>query len=110
VHEVVSETRQGADYAWAGLGPADRASWAQVILQARCADAHLDADEWFPVSAQPESARREAAAAIAVCAACPVRAQCLMLSLRHWGIGQHGIWGGLVPAERAALRRQRLAS
>jgi hypothetical protein len=33
-----------------------------------------------------------------------------MLSLRHWGIGQHGIWGGLVPAERAALRRQRLAS
>jgi hypothetical protein len=110
VHDVVSETRQVADYAWAGLGPADRASWAQVILQARCADAHLDADEWFPVSARPESARREAAAAIAVCAACPVRAQCLMLSLRHWGIGQHGIWGGLVPAERAALRRQRLAS
>jgi hypothetical protein len=110
VHNEVSEMRQGSDHAWAGLGPADRASWAQVIGQARCADANLDADEWFPVSAQPESARREAAAAIAVCDACPVRTQCLSLSLRHWGTGQHGIWGGLVPAERAVLRRRRLAS
>ena len=110
MHDVVSETRQVTDRAWASLGLADRASWAQVITAARCADANVDADEWFPVSAQPETARREAAAAIAVCDACPVRSQCLSLSLRHWGIGQHGIWGGLVPAERAALRRQRLAS
>jgi hypothetical protein len=50
-------------------------------------------------------ARREAAAAIAVCITCPVRAECLTLSLRHWDIGQHGVWGGLVPAERMALRR-----
>jgi transcription factor WhiB len=50
-------------------------------------------------------ARREAAAAIAVCITCPVRAQCLTLSLRHWDIGQHGVWGGMVPAERMALRR-----
>lgn len=28
------------------------------------------------------------------------------LSLRHWDTGQHGVWGGLVPAERAALRRR----
>jgi hypothetical protein len=33
-----------------------------------------------------------------------VRAECLALSLRHWEIGQHGVWGGLVAAERAALR------
>jgi hypothetical protein len=56
------------------------------------------------VSPRPEIARREAAAAIAICMACPVRAQCLELSLRHWDIGQHGVWGGLVAAERAALR------
>ena len=87
----------------------DRALAAEVTRKARCADG-TDPDEWFPVSSQPESARREAAAAITVCGACPVRDQCLSLSLRHWGIGQHGIWGGLVPAERAALRRQRLAS
>jgi WhiB family transcriptional regulator, redox-sensing transcriptional regulator len=80
-------------------------SWARVIRNARCADVSLDADQWFPVSAEASKARQEAAAAIAVCTTCPVRAQCLMLSLRHWDIGQHGVWGGLVAAERAALRR-----
>ena len=59
----------------------------------------------FP-SALTLDARRDAAAAIAVCQACRVRAQCLELSLRHWDIGQHGVWGGLVAAERAALRRR----
>ena len=49
-------------------------------------------------------ARREAAAAIAVCWACLVRGQCLALSLRYWDIGQHGVWGGLVAADRAQLR------
>ena len=29
-----------------------------------------------------------------------------MLSLRHWDIGQHGTWGGLVAADRAWLRRR----
>jgi hypothetical protein len=52
------------------------------------------------------SARHEAAAAIAICQACPVRSQCLALSLRHWDVGQHGVWGGLVAAERAAMRRR----
>ena len=84
----------------------DQTSWARVIRHARCADASLDPDQWFPISADAGKARREAAAAIAICAACPVRAQCLALSLRHWAIGQHGVWGGLVAAERAALRRR----
>ena len=79
--------------------------WARVTRHARCAGSGLDPDEWFPVSAEPATARHEAAAAIAVCAMCLVRAQCLELSLRHWDIGQHGIWGGLVPADRARLRR-----
>jgi len=83
----------------------DQALWARVISHARCADGTHDPEQWFPVSVQIEKARHEAAAAIAVCAICPVRAQCLALSLRHWDIGQHGIWGGLVAAERAAVRR-----
>ena len=79
--------------------------WARVTRHARCVGSGLDPDEWFPLSIEPATARHEAAAAIAVCGTCPVRAQCLALSLRHWDIGQHGIWGGLVPADRARLRR-----
>jgi len=63
------------------------------IGNARCAESVLDPDDWFPVSPKPEIARREADAAIAICMACPVRAQCLELSLRRWDIGQHGVWG-----------------
>src|SRR5260370_21269959 len=88
----------------------DRALRAEVALKALCADGTLHPDEWFPVSITVKAARREAARAIAVCTACPVRSACLELALRHWTVGQHGIWGGLVPAERAALRRQRLAA
>ena len=79
--------------------------WARVTRYARCADSGLDPDEWFPLSIEPATARHEASAAIAVCATCPVRTECLALSLRHWAVGRHGIWGGLVPADRARLRR-----
>jgi Transcription factor WhiB len=85
--------------------PADHVVWAGVIRKARCADGALHPDQWFPVSPQPEIARREAAGAIAICSACPVRAQCLEFSLRHWNVGQHGVWGGLVAADRAVLCR-----
>ena len=68
-----------------GRGAAvDHALWAQVTSYARCADSGLDPDQWFPVSVDPASARREAAAAIAVCTGCLVRGECLALSL---GIG-----------------------
>ena len=80
-------------------------SWVRLIRHARCADADLDPDQWFPVSAEEDKARHEAAAAIAVCSSCLVRVGCLALSLQHWDIGQHGVWGGLVAAERAQLRR-----
>lgn len=88
----------------------DQALAAEVTRNARCADGTLDPDEWFPVSTEAEAARREAAGALAICTACPVRGACLELSLRHWSIGQHGVWGGLVAADRAALRRRWLAS
>ena len=84
---------------------ADQALSEQVGRYARCADSNLDPDDWFPVSVEIDKARQEAAAAITVCTACVVRAQCLALSLRRWDIGQHGVWGGLVAAERMALRR-----
>jgi hypothetical protein len=82
------------------------ALWARVARQARCADSGLDPDQWYPVSPNPARARHEAAAAIAVCTSCPVRAECLELSLRNWDTGQHGVWGGLVATDRARLRRR----
>jgi hypothetical protein len=89
--------------------PVSSRAWARVIRQARCTKSSLDADMWFPVSPGAQQARQEAAAAIAICKDCPVRSQCLALSLRHWDVGQHGVWGGMVAAERASLRRQMLA-
>jgi hypothetical protein len=83
----------------------DRAAWVRLVRNARCTGSSLAPDEWFPVSAGADRARREAAAAIAVCMTCLVRPQCLAFSLQHWDIGRHGVWGGLVTAERAALRR-----
>jgi Transcription factor WhiB len=82
------------------------ASWALVTRHALCSEVGLDPEQWFPVSADPGRARQEAAAAIAICTACPVRVHCLALSLQHWDIGQHGVWGGLVAADRARLRRR----
>jgi Transcription factor WhiB len=77
---------------------------------ARCSGPAADPDEWFPVAAVETAARSEAQRALALCAACPVRGECLELSLRQWRtIGKHGIWGGLVEAERAAVRREWLA-
>ena len=92
-------------------GPgAGRPAWSWVIRHALCRYVSLDPDQWFPASAEVERARHEAAAAIAICHGCPVRAQCLEVSLRYWDIGQHGVWGGLLPAERATLRSRRRAT
>ena len=45
--------------------------------------------------------------ALAVCAACPVRSECLEISMRQWGgAGRYGVWGGLVEGERAAARQK----
>lgn len=85
---------------------ADHVVWARVIDRGRCADSALHPDEWFPVSQQADVARREAASAITICSACPVQPECLELSLRHWDVGQHGVWGGLVAADRSALRNR----
>ena len=100
----------GPPYPPVAIPGTDRALWARVIRHARCTGSSLNPDQWFPISVEVDRARREAAAAITVCTTCLVRAECLALSLRHWDIGQHGVWGGLVAAERAALPRRRHAT
>jgi Transcription factor WhiB len=87
-----------------GLGR--RELWQLVISRAMCARGGMDPDQWYPVGSPTAVEGREAAEAIALCTACVVRMHCLELSLRYWTVGQHGVWGGTVPAERAALRRE----
>jgi WhiB family transcriptional regulator, redox-sensing transcriptional regulator len=80
---------------------------SRVYRLARCSGSRVDPDSWFPMARDVAKARVEAARAIAVCARCPVRPDCLELSLRHAsGIGAHGVWGGLVEEERRSVRRR----
>ncbi|HEY2577052.1 MAG TPA: UBP-type zinc finger domain-containing protein [Streptosporangiaceae bacterium] len=77
---------------------------------ARCVRTAVPPDEWFPLTGDPVKARRHAWRALQLCAACPVRAECLELSLRQWkDTGHYGIWGGTLENERVALRRAWLA-
>lgn len=92
-----------------GFAEPDQALWLLVAERAACSASGLDPDAWYPASSPAEAAQREAASAIAVCAGCPVRAQCLELAMRNWTVGQHGVWGGIVPAERERLRAGRVA-
>ena len=89
-----------------GLPEPDQTLWLLVIEQGACSTSGLSPDTWYPVSDPAEAAQREASAAMAVCGGCRVRQECLELALRNWTVGQHGVWGGTVPAERAELRRQ----
>lgn len=62
-----------------------------------------DPELFFPDGETPRYAR-QIAAAQQVCAACPVREDCLRAAIE----GGHaaGIWGGLLPGERARLVRR----
>ncbi|MFF9279554.1 WhiB family transcriptional regulator [Streptomyces griseosporeus] len=42
--------------------------------------------------------------ALATCARCPVRAECLLEALRFESDQHYGVWGGLTPVERRPLR------
>jgi WhiB family redox-sensing transcriptional regulator len=68
--------------------------------RAACRD--QDPELFFPVSDMGPGAR-QAKLAKAVCARCPVRAQCLEYALDN-GL-DHGIYGGTTESERRALRR-----
>lgn len=72
----------------------------------------LDLDTaFFPEGTQPRSYRRATAPAVALCAACPVAAQCLeyALGFERGRAGRWGVWGGMTPDERqdAAVRHAR---
>jgi WhiB family redox-sensing transcriptional regulator len=68
--------------------------------RAACRD--QDPELFFPVSDIGPGAR-QAERAKAVCARCPVRAQCLEYALDN-GL-DHGIYGGTSESERRMLRR-----
>jgi WhiB family redox-sensing transcriptional regulator len=70
-------------------------AWAE---SAACAQ--VDPDLWFPDQGQ-RSQHREAKA---ICAACPVRAECLAYAVGRGEV--HGIWGGLDYTERRQWQRQ----
>jgi WhiB family transcriptional regulator, redox-sensing transcriptional regulator len=68
-----------------------------------------DPELFFPVS-ETGPARRQVAAAKAVCATCGVRQLCLDYALATRQV--HGVWGGTSEHERrglAALRRRELS-
>lgn len=74
--------------------------------EARAACAGVDGQVFFAPDGErpPERESREAKAK-AICARCPVRAQCLDYALSN--SIKHGIWGGLNQDERVRERRRR---
>lgn len=68
-------------------------------MQARCADAD---PEMFFSDFTGEAAHQATERAKAVCAGCPVRDACLDWAVKT-GMA-YGVWGGLTPANRRALR------
>lgn len=62
---------------------------------ASCAE--IGGDAWFP---EPSANAREAKA---ICAACPVLAECLQYAMDDPSLT--GIWGGLTQTQRQELRR-----
>ena len=69
--------------------------------RAACRDE--DPELFFPLSEMGPGARQTAQAK-AVCARCPVRAECLEYALDN--ALDHGIYGGMTEAERRTLRRR----
>ena len=67
-----------------------------------------DTDAWFPFGREGSPGfERLAALPRAICGTCPVREKCLTWALQS-GIDD-GIWGGLDPVQRRALRHREAA-
>lgn len=64
--------------------------------------AQVGADVFFPSKGDEH---RHSAQAKAVCARCPVQADCLFEALANRE--EHGVWGGTSPRQRRALRADR---
>lgn len=63
----------------------------------------VDPEVFFPIATDGVAGDQEVAAAKAVCARCPVAADCLAWALRAGEA--YGVWGGTTPGERRELRR-----
>lgn len=79
------------------MTPAPGRSW-----QTRAACAGMGPDLFFPAPGPDPDGD---AAVRSLCRACPVTDMCLAEGLHPQNI-HHGIWAGLRPAERVALRRR----
>jgi WhiB family transcriptional regulator, redox-sensing transcriptional regulator len=79
---------------WELLELGDRAETAWMD-EALCAQ--IDHDDHFPEKGGSSRVGKR------VCAACPVRPQCLAYAVAHRE--GHGVWGGLSPEERERLSR-----
>lgn len=73
----------------------DREPWMDGAL---CAQ--TDPELWFPEKGGSSQSAKQ------VCAACPVRAECLAYALRHQEVG---IWGGTNARTRQRLRSKEQA-
>jgi len=73
----------------------------------RALSAQADPDDWYPEH------HPQAVVATRICAACPVRAECLEHALSGADTGRGittGIWGGTTTRERSRLRQARKAA
>lgn len=72
----------------------------------RAACRNLDPEIFFPVAEAGPALARQEARALAVCARCPVVAECLAFALREL---PYGIAGGMTAHQRRELRTRRAA-
>lgn len=86
----------------------DRAGWEALIRAVNVPSWHADAacrehnaSLWFPTPELPTTRL-----AVEVCRSCLTREECAAWALENDGAGKpHGIYGGLTPNQRTALRR-----
>jgi WhiB family transcriptional regulator, redox-sensing transcriptional regulator len=89
---MLNQVLEDVTAAWRASGP----SW---LSAAACRS--TDPELFFPLS-ESGKALEQIAEAKVICAACPVRHQCLEFALRT---RSQGIWGGLTELERHAAAR-----
>lgn len=80
----------------------DLDAWRRPGWADRAACRGLDANLFHPERGENTAHAKK------VCAACPVRDECLAYALTHYE--KHGIWGGLSERERQPLRRDLVAA
>jgi len=65
---------------------------------------HEDPELFFPI-VPTGPGLQQVSRAKAICARCPVRAECLSFAIET--VQDHGVWGGTSEEERRAMRRAR---